>query len=82
MHSAHKKLIGVGVALVVVGVLASSLAPGMFNDLYARVGPNEPLVTYPLAIIVSLCTLAIAPFGATLAAFGVAMHVVGAKMKD
>lgn len=78
----HKKLISVGVLLAVAGVMVSSFSPGFFFDLSQNLRPNDPLVAYPLTLLVTFCQMVLAPFGAMLAAIGVSLHWLSTSKED
>lgn len=72
----HKRLISIGAVFAIVGVAIATFVPGMFAGFYGGLGTGDRIVTYPIALITSLGVQVLAPFGATLTAIGVALHLV------
>lgn len=79
MLAAHKKIIVTGVVVMLIGVLLSSFIPALMSwGLNSGYG-GTLLASVPLSFINALISNALTPFGAVLAAVGVAMHMAGAK---
>ncbi len=82
MQRVHKRLIFTGIALAIVGVAFATFAPGMFAGLYGGLGSGDRLITYPIALVTAIGVQVLAPFGTTLTAIGVALHLIARNKSE
>lgn len=82
MLALHKKMIVSGVVIVLAGVLISSILPVLAMWSFDSGFGSSPLGSAPLAFLNSLIQSALIPFGAVLAAIGVAKHMTRADAAD
>ncbi len=78
MLAQHKKMIISGIVLVLAGVVFSSVLPTLMMWSINSGFGNSPLASLPLTFLNALFQNALTPFGAVLAAIGVAKHMARA----